>query len=55
MKPFKNKKAMTWEEIAIWIIVGVLLIIIILAIIAPVRRFFFSKAAELFSALRFGM
>ena len=53
--PLGNKKAIVWSELARWILVGALIIIIILAIIGPTRRAMFSKLSELVDILRFGI
>ncbi len=50
----KSKKAIIWSEIAKWAIIGVLIIVIILAIITPVRQALFEKLGEFVDILRFG-
>ncbi len=50
----KSKKAIIWSELAKWIMIGVLIIIVILAIIGPTRRALFEKLGEFVDILRFG-
>lgn len=55
MKLIKNKKGMEFEEIAKWIIIGILMIVIILAVIGPTRRAIFEKIGEFIQTIRFGV
>jgi hypothetical protein len=55
MKILKNKKGMTWEEIAKWAIIIALALALILAIITPARKFLLDKIKDLFTMLRFGI
>ena len=50
----KNKKAVMWSEVAKWIMIGVLIIVVILAIINPTREAMFQKLEEFFDILSFG-
>ncbi len=53
-KLIKSKKAMVWSEIAKWIIMASLLIVIIVAIMTPAREALFGKLGELTDILKFG-
>ena len=49
-----NKKAMTWSEVAKWIIIAAVIIIVILAIITPSREYMFKQLTEFFDKIKFG-
>jgi len=51
----KNKKGILWSELAKWVIVLALIVIIILAIIEPTRKAMFAKLTEFFTNMRFGV
>jgi hypothetical protein len=51
----KSKKAMEFEEVAKWIIVGILIIVIIIVLIEPIRREIITQLSNFFSQIRFGM
>ena len=50
----KGKKGIVWGEIAKWIIVGALIIVIILAIIGPTRKALFLQLDKFLDVFRFG-
>ncbi len=52
---FNNKKGIIWSEIAKWIIIGALIIVILLAIIGPTREALFGKLNEFMETMRFGV
>lgn len=45
---------MVWSEIGKWILILVLLLIVIIAVINPVREAMFAKIDEIFNFIRFG-
>jgi len=49
-----SKKGMLWSDLVRWVIIGLLIIVVLLAIVGPSRRVLFDQLDKLINLIKFG-